>query len=76
MQKNRIQLFFGREGITQILRRIDLIVFFMLITMSSVLAKSVSEYPELNSAPAELQQGKVTGKVVDLKGDPIPAQRL
>lgn len=72
MQKNRIQLFFGREGITQILRRIDLIVFFMLITMSSVLAKSVSEYPELNSAPAELQQGKVTGKVVDLKGDPIP----
>lgn len=75
MQKNFIHLFFRRGSIVFFFVRINLIILFMLISTSSVLAKNYSEDPGLKSDPAttaaELQQGTVTGKVVDSNGAPL-----
>ena len=74
MQKKFNHLFFDRESTASIFVRINLIILFMLISVTSALAKSYSENPKLNTDPAnitELQQVTVTETVVGSKGEPV-----
>ena len=75
MQKDLAYLFFRRRSITKILFRINLIIFFMLLTIISVSAKKPSQSSKLtsdsNTNATELQQVVVTGTVTDQQGLPI-----
>jgi len=75
MQKELIRLLFLRDKITDISIRLILLVIFMLIPVSQVLAENHPGILNLISDPAsiteEFQQGTVTGTVTDLKGEPI-----
>ncbi|MBP1667192.1 MAG: rane protein [Bacteroidetes bacterium] len=75
MQKGFVRLFLGRVGINCIFLKISMIVFFMLITGTSVLAEnpSKSDKPITSggSEASELQQITVTGTVTDKNGEPV-----
>ena len=74
MQKNLIHLCFRKESISKIFLRMKFLTFFMLITITSVLAKNHSQSAKLTSDPTnatELQQVVVTGTVTDQQGLPI-----
>lgn len=75
MQKNLIHLCFRKESKSKIFLRMKFLTFFMLITITSVLAKNHSQSAKLTSDPntnaTELQQVVVIGTVTDQQGLPI-----
>jgi len=75
MPKDFIRLFLRKAGLTSIFLRISMIVFFMLITGISVLAKdpikTVKSVTDSDTEASELQQVTVTGTVTGKDGAPI-----
>jgi TonB-linked SusC/RagA family outer membrane protein len=75
MQKKLHHLFFRSESIADIFLRINLILFFMLITMTPVLAKPSSHSSKRtsynSSRKKELQQTTVSGTVSDQNRVPM-----
>ncbi|MCE5345144.1 MAG: TonB-dependent receptor [Bacteroidales bacterium] len=76
MKKNLTRLFFRRrESKTNIFKRINIIVLFMVIAITSALAEGNSlsdkQVSDLKTNTSELQQAVVTGTVRDQQGQPI-----
>jgi TonB-linked SusC/RagA family outer membrane protein len=75
MQKDLINLTDGKICILNIAIRVSMIIFFMLLSLTSGLAKN--DYPssetDITAATeaTEMQQGTITGTVTDQSGSPI-----